>query len=412
MAYNYEYPYTDTQRYNDDWLLSAMKRLEEEWKIFIPTHDVKFGGEWNGTLTYGAYTIVSDSNLNSYISTKAVPAGIQISNTDYWVKIGDYNAQLYEYKNQTDNSLAFVNTKSGSGIGVFIGDSYSDRTTGYTKALPDIIGENLKLSSVRNYAVGGAGYVNGIGTNQHFGGQLNRAISDMSDSEKNQTSYVFILGGQNDYAADISQLLAQYSTIFANAKTAFPNAQIVVLPLWYNRALSAENTTRFTLLYYYAFANGCKTDSLSWNYLINPTFTFMDDGIHPTQTTLNVLGGMISSLVLGGNPRVPAYNGAFTKQANISASNSMAWFDGENVHLHYVASCSASTIPVGTNIGAFDSCFAPPVPVIVKCPTGSGELQVQIGTNGIISTMTQLTQNEVWLMDVTYPLHHSPINSL
>lgn len=28
MAYNYEYPYTDTSRYNDDWLLNKMKELE------------------------------------------------------------------------------------------------------------------------------------------------------------------------------------------------------------------------------------------------------------------------------------------------------------------------------------------------------------------------------------------------
>ena len=28
MAYNYEYPYTDSNRYNDDWLLNKMKELE------------------------------------------------------------------------------------------------------------------------------------------------------------------------------------------------------------------------------------------------------------------------------------------------------------------------------------------------------------------------------------------------
>ena len=29
MAYNYEYPYTDPNRYNSDWLLNKMKELEE-----------------------------------------------------------------------------------------------------------------------------------------------------------------------------------------------------------------------------------------------------------------------------------------------------------------------------------------------------------------------------------------------
>lgn len=38
MAYNYEYPYTDPNRYNSDWLLSAVKKVIdavsslEDWK--------------------------------------------------------------------------------------------------------------------------------------------------------------------------------------------------------------------------------------------------------------------------------------------------------------------------------------------------------------------------------------------
>lgn len=32
MAYNYEYPYTDSYRYNSDWILKTIKELAEEWK--------------------------------------------------------------------------------------------------------------------------------------------------------------------------------------------------------------------------------------------------------------------------------------------------------------------------------------------------------------------------------------------
>lgn len=32
MAYNYEYPYVDPEKYNDDWLLNKMKELIEAWK--------------------------------------------------------------------------------------------------------------------------------------------------------------------------------------------------------------------------------------------------------------------------------------------------------------------------------------------------------------------------------------------
>lgn len=32
MAYNYEYPYVDPERYNSDWLINKVKELAEEWK--------------------------------------------------------------------------------------------------------------------------------------------------------------------------------------------------------------------------------------------------------------------------------------------------------------------------------------------------------------------------------------------
>lgn len=38
MAYNYEYPYTDPNRYNDDWLLNKMKEVVTEWS--------KVQGDW------------------------------------------------------------------------------------------------------------------------------------------------------------------------------------------------------------------------------------------------------------------------------------------------------------------------------------------------------------------------------
>lgn len=41
MAYNYEYPYTDNGRYNNDWLLNRVKQLTEEW--------LSTKGEWNNT---------------------------------------------------------------------------------------------------------------------------------------------------------------------------------------------------------------------------------------------------------------------------------------------------------------------------------------------------------------------------
>ncbi len=50
---------------------------------------------WDNTAPYEPLTIVTYSN-ESYTSRQYVPAGVDISNTDYWVKTGAYNAQIAE----------------------------------------------------------------------------------------------------------------------------------------------------------------------------------------------------------------------------------------------------------------------------------------------------------------------------
>ena len=50
---------------------------------------------WDNTAPYEPLTIVTYSN-ESYTSRQYVPAGVAITNTDYWVKTGAYNAQIAE----------------------------------------------------------------------------------------------------------------------------------------------------------------------------------------------------------------------------------------------------------------------------------------------------------------------------
>lgn len=54
---------------------------------------------WDDTRSYEALTIVTQSGA-SYTSKQPVPAGIPISNTDYWVCTGNYNAQIDAYREE------------------------------------------------------------------------------------------------------------------------------------------------------------------------------------------------------------------------------------------------------------------------------------------------------------------------
>lgn len=88
-----EYPYTDSCKYNDDWLLEVVKKLVEEFANFVNLNKIKYADPigWDITRQYEANTVVVDNRTgNAYISSKPVPAGVQISNTTYWTEIYNY----------------------------------------------------------------------------------------------------------------------------------------------------------------------------------------------------------------------------------------------------------------------------------------------------------------------------------
>ena len=55
--------------------------------------------QWSNTRTYEPLTIVANQG-NSYTSRQFVPAGIDISNEDFWALTGDYNAQVEQYRQE------------------------------------------------------------------------------------------------------------------------------------------------------------------------------------------------------------------------------------------------------------------------------------------------------------------------
>lgn len=55
--------------------------------------------EWDNTGTYEPLTVVLYQG-NSYTSRQFVPVGIEITNQDYWVNTGKYNAQIEQYRQE------------------------------------------------------------------------------------------------------------------------------------------------------------------------------------------------------------------------------------------------------------------------------------------------------------------------
>ena len=67
----------------------------------------KFSGAWDKANEYSALEVVYTNN-QSYVSRKTVPANTEITNTEYWIKSSDWNAQVGQYNANVEQYNANV----------------------------------------------------------------------------------------------------------------------------------------------------------------------------------------------------------------------------------------------------------------------------------------------------------------
>ena len=67
----------------------------------------KFMGAWDKASEYAALSVVY-TNDQSYVSRKTVPANTEITNTEFWIKSADWNAQVTQYNQNVEQYQANV----------------------------------------------------------------------------------------------------------------------------------------------------------------------------------------------------------------------------------------------------------------------------------------------------------------
>ncbi len=98
--FKHAYPYSDLHELNLDWILKQVLEQNEHIKEFVNENSIKLADpiEWSRTSHYDKATIVEGPEGNSYLSLKEVPAGIELSNSEYWIIVSNFNAQLESLK--------------------------------------------------------------------------------------------------------------------------------------------------------------------------------------------------------------------------------------------------------------------------------------------------------------------------
>lgn len=87
------YPGTDLHEIDLHYVLMQVLQLRKDMQEVVDSQAITFADpiNWNITSQYPANQVVLDSNGDGYISRQPVPAGIPLSNTNYWTQIFSFN---------------------------------------------------------------------------------------------------------------------------------------------------------------------------------------------------------------------------------------------------------------------------------------------------------------------------------
>ena len=91
--FNTRWPYTDFHNLNLDWILDTLKKQNGAIADFISLNSITYANplQWDITRQYPKNQVVLDTNGDGYLSVQPVPVGVEIDNTDYWTKIGNFS---------------------------------------------------------------------------------------------------------------------------------------------------------------------------------------------------------------------------------------------------------------------------------------------------------------------------------
>ena len=153
MSY-FEFPHT--RNYDGDlgWLIKKVEELTSAYDSFFASNSIKFADpiQWNISTQYESYTIVSNQATgSSYISKKAVPAGVNISDSDYWLLIGTF---IVDYELNTNSTNPIANKPVAIKINA-INNSLVDLSTGLNTEKNARISADSELNSNINSVISG-----------------------------------------------------------------------------------------------------------------------------------------------------------------------------------------------------------------------------------------------------------------
>jgi hypothetical protein len=108
----------------------------------------KFMGAWDKASEYAALSVVY-TNDQSYVSRKTVPANTEITNTEFWIKSADWNAQVTQYNQNVEQYQANVEqyNQNVETYNQAVDQFYADTLHSYDTKADMVADRSLKLGN-------------------------------------------------------------------------------------------------------------------------------------------------------------------------------------------------------------------------------------------------------------------------
>lgn len=273
----------------------------------------KFVGEWDNTTAYEPLSIVLHNNA-SYTSKKQVPAGVLVTNTQYWVQTGSYNGfiqqiqqevtALQEDVEELQDDIPALKLRTNEVTGrkmLFIGDSYVGYKVDNLKSFFDYAGESLGCDYTVSYYAG-MGF-----TNINNRGKFISLLQAVPAEDRASYSDIVVASGCNDYDSVSStksaiQEFCQYA--FAN----FPNAKVHIAMV----GGFTDYQTSHSQIFEKALPAYRACGQYGAHYIDNAEYIMYDaasfrDGVHPVDSAIQRMGYMIAEGIINGACQIEEY---------------------------------------------------------------------------------------------------------
>nr|DAJ97950.1 MAG TPA: hypothetical protein [Caudoviricetes sp.] len=322
---------------------------------------------WIKENSYEALTIVTYLN-NSYTSKKRVPPNTEITNEEYWCVTGNYNAQVEEYRRETEKIAEKIRDEFANKM-VIISDSY-----GLTPSIEDNwivnFANNLGLKvndDYVSYSEGGASFggTDGFPLFQNMVSQI-----DLKNINPIDVGYVIICGGFNDlngvHGSSSDNIKNGISNLKRNIDKRFPNAKTYVGFIGWSAEETKLIPSAITLNDY---ITSCAINGI--NYLNNVEYAmhydtfFQADNIHPTNIGAKEIANAVTNAIISGSANVAKpFKNATYKLSNGVTMDKFVWIvatelKNESTFVHYFYNADETvfnfSVPIN-NIADFELC--------------------------------------------------------